>query len=344
MANALITRRSGGGLTGSTLTVTAADEGIITMIQQGTAKQRQKEVTALGNYTAVFNGLSAGVWEVTHSAYPELLKEVTIGESIVISTFVAWIEVTYPSGSICTCTLFDADTGKEFKADMIEQLDGYYKFEVHQEGAWRVYCSTNDGSKSIEEVVPVTDGKTSTVNLSYTLMLFEANKQHEDITGGWSYSGYAIPNGYYSSTYHSVDASDTLYAAAINNGYAQESNIIGTVNKVPLKNYNMLTCEVNLGQNGTSNSNYQYGECYIAISKTKSFNPSSESTVALQEITSSGRQSFDLSLANCNSSEGYYIVIAALNNQDENLLGGGEQKISNASYITLSVYSMKATV
>lgn len=343
MASSLITRRSGGGLAGATLTVTAADKGIITITKQGTDKQRQKEISASDNYTAVFKGLSAGVWEVTHSAYNlDSLEKVTIGESIVISTFVAWIEVTYPEDSTCTCALYDENSGHEFKPDIIEQSDGYYKFEVHQEGVWRVSCSTKDESKSIEEAVPVTDGKTVSVNLAYTRMLFEENNQCKDFTGGWTYSGYKIPSGYLDSVKHSVKVDEKISVGVINNGYSRESNIAGTVNKVKLNNYKKLICDLEVGR--VKKSTWGYSEFYVAISTTKSFDPKAESTIAMQSITSEPRQTVEISLDDCSSSAGYYIVLAALNNDKEKLWYHEDGTLGNPTLAYLYVYSIKAVV
>lgn len=345
MANALITRRSG-GLSGTTLTVTASKEGKIIIKQQGTTKKREKEATTANNYTVVFKGLNAGIWEVSHSAGTIPSKQVEIGESIVISTFVAWIEVTYPMGSECTCTLFDADSGDEIEADIIEKSDGYYKFEVHQEGTWKVECESKADNKWVYEDVSVTDGQTKIVNLSYTFMLFEENNQCKDITGGWTYSGYKIPSGYLGCTYRSAVADENISVAAINNGLARTSNIIGTVNKVQLHNYKELICDVDVSTAGLGASTaFNYGEYYIAISTTKSFAPNATSTIALESISSKARQTVTLSLDDCTSPEGYYIVVAALNNgkvalQQEH----SNAPITNAAVAYLDVYSMKVTV
>lgn len=344
MSNSLITRRSDGGLSGPALTVTALREGKITIKLKDTTKKREKYVTADDSYTAIFKGLDAGVWEVSHSTNSAAIKEVTVGESVVISAFVAWIEVTYPVGSECTCTLYDVDSGDEFEADVIETADGYYKFEVHQQGTWEVYCSTGSGSnkKEIWDNVTVADGKTYTVGLSYTMMLFEENNQCKKTTGGWSSSGYKIPSGYLDCTYSSAVAEEAIAVGMINNGLARTSNIIGTVNKVVLKNYKTLTFDAKVGF--VRAQTFGFSKFYIALSTTKTFNPNASTTIMLESITSTSRKTITWDIEDCDEADGYYIIVAALNTGSEGLWYQDNGAIGNPTVAYLNVYSMKIAV
>lgn len=102
------------------------------------------------------------------------------------------IEVTYPSGSICTCG------GKAAK-----DTSGHALFPV-KAGTYTVECHTSDNSKSKSTSITVAEsdkGKCKSVTLSYELVLFDKDSgiDRTDITGGWSkyrdgYIGYYDKN------------------------------------------------------------------------------------------------------------------------------------------------------
>ena len=94
----------------------------------------------------------------------------------------AVIAVTYPEGSICTCS----DGTKTMKA---KDTSGYALFNV-KAGAYTVECHTSDNSKSKSTSVTVADsdaGKAFAVTLIYALVLFD-NGTYAPETGGWSKS------------------------------------------------------------------------------------------------------------------------------------------------------------
>ena len=85
----------------------------------------------------------------------------------------AIIAVTYPEGSICTCT----NGTKTLKA---KDTSGKALFNVSA-GEWTVSCT--DGSRTASKAVSITtDGQIESVTLRYEIDLINDN----DTTGGWS--------------------------------------------------------------------------------------------------------------------------------------------------------------
>lgn len=88
------------------------------------------------------------------------------------------IYVTYPAGSICTCK----NGTKTLKA---KDTSGYALFNV-KPGIYTVECHTSDNSQSKSISVSVTtEGQSSSVTLSYTLVLFDSGSYAAE-TGGWN--------------------------------------------------------------------------------------------------------------------------------------------------------------
>lgn len=131
----------------------------------------------------------------------------------------AVIVVTYPEGSVCTCT----NGTKTLKA---KDTSGYALFNV-KPGTYTVESHTSDNSKSKSTSVTVADsdaGKAFAVTLTYELVLFD-NGTYAAETGGWngisgnhlvaSVSGVPVgEDGYgYFSSRNSVDLSgyNTIY-------------------------------------------------------------------------------------------------------------------------------------
>lgn len=86
------------------------------------------------------------------------------------------IYVTYPAGSICTCSY----GGKTLTA---KDTSGYALFNV-KPGTYTVECHTSDNSQSASKSVSVTaEGQSEIVTLSYSLHLF---KLGEGLASGYS--------------------------------------------------------------------------------------------------------------------------------------------------------------
>lgn len=88
----------------------------------------------------------------------------------------AVIAVTYPEGSICTCS----NGTKTLKA---RDTSGKALFNV-QKGTWTVSCTDGTNTKTVSVEI-TTAGQSVSVTLSYQLLLYEAGNEYADITGGW---------------------------------------------------------------------------------------------------------------------------------------------------------------
>lgn len=140
-----------------------------------------------------FNVPSAGTWTITITDGTKTqTKTVSITkrwqyEAISIAYFSAAIKVTYPAKSTCTCkngstTLTDTNTGTSAKTAT---------FTVPNAGTWTITATATDGTgNSKQTTVSIaaspTTGQSVSVELSYTLMLYNNGEEYADVTGGWT--------------------------------------------------------------------------------------------------------------------------------------------------------------
>lgn len=92
----------------------------------------------------------------------------------------AFIVVTYPAGSTCTC----AKGGKTLTA---KDTSGTWAFQVPEAGTWTV--TSTDGTNTASTTVVIdTEGQSESVELLYRLYLYNRGDQCTSVTGGWSNS------------------------------------------------------------------------------------------------------------------------------------------------------------
>ena len=90
----------------------------------------------------------------------------------------AVIHVTYPAGSVCTCT-------KGTKTYKAKNTSGLVLFAVPEAGDWTI--TSSDGIRTATKTVSITsEGQIETVVLTYGLYLYDAGDECTSITGGWS--------------------------------------------------------------------------------------------------------------------------------------------------------------
>ena len=174
MAEAFIVRRGGGGGSGGTLAVTSSGAGTVTVSNSALGKSYSKSVTAGGSVT--FKGLKTGEWTVTLSNGAQTVtRSVAINAdySVSVAYFSATISVTYPANSNCVVTnsggqtvASDTNTGSSTKT---------WTATVGATGTYTVTATATDGSgKTKSTTVSITaDGQSSSVTLSYELVLFD---------------------------------------------------------------------------------------------------------------------------------------------------------------------------
>ena len=127
----------------------------------------------------------------------------------------AIISVTYPAGSVCTCT-------DGMKTLTLKDTSGLGIFLIPYAATWTVSCT--DGTDTASKAVSITtDGQSKSITLTYSLVLFD-NGSYADETGGWT---DIENNTLYKSVYGGSSFQDTL-------GY------LSTVNSINLSDYSTL--------------------------------------------------------------------------------------------------------
>ena len=157
----------------------------------------------------------------------------------------AAIGVTYPSGSVCTCTngtltLTAKGTG------------GKAIFVIPSAGTWTVKAVS--GSKSTSKAVSITtEGQVETLTLTFETILFDGG-DNTGVTGGWAYT--ITDDGYGSPDVRGDDLTvgTTLYwlpGRSWNAGGTDQKNRSGyahTKNKIDVTNYNTITAVSNYAE------------------------------------------------------------------------------------------------
>lgn len=148
----------------------------------------------------------------------------------------AVIAVTYPEGSICTCS----DGTKTMKA---KDTSGKALFNVAV-GEWTV--TATDGSSTASKAVSITyEGQVESVSLSYTQYLYNKGDECKDITGGW---GGTNPSTYFGT------GTVTKNADNINVSISSMQSIFAhTINKISLTGINTIYANILGASNPDSN-------------------------------------------------------------------------------------------
>lgn len=157
----------------------------------------------------------------------------------------AAIGVTYPSGSVCTCTNGTLTlTAKDTSGKAI--------FVIPSAGTWTVTATDGTNTKS-ESVEITTEGQIVSVTLSYGLFLFDGGDK-TGVTGGWTYT---ITNSGYAGSFAREDnltVDTTLYwlpGRTWNTEGTDQKNRNGyahTKNKIDVTNYNTITAVSNYAE------------------------------------------------------------------------------------------------
>lgn len=147
-----------------------------------------------------------------------------------IGKLYAIISVTYPEGSVCTCT----NGTKTLKA---KDTSGKALFNVPIAGTWTITAKTTDGSKEKSVDVAITAaGQVKSVTLSYTLWLYKDGDENESITGGWGTSGYSHPSRTIAGATKQTDCMKFI-------GDGTLSFMLGTLSAIDLSEYSTLSID-----------------------------------------------------------------------------------------------------
>lgn len=189
----------------------------------------------------------------------------------------AVIAVTYPEGSVCTCT----NGTKTLKA---KDTSGKALFNVTV-GEWTV--TATDGSSTASQAVSITtDGQSKSVTLTYELVLFDSGTYAEE-TGGFSRTS---DNCLYS--YSRRKESST-----------EEYGKWSTNNAIDLTGYSTLHFTVKTGTYGVGDSDAYNAACVkVGISTAKE----STSFVASKNVSDGSFTTYTLDISS--NQDSYYIV------------------------------------
>ena len=189
------------------------------------------------------------------------------------------IAVTYPEGSVCTCT----NGTKTLKA---RDTSGKALFNVTV-GEWTVKAEDTAAGKSKSVNVSITEeGHCESVTLRYELMLYDRGDEFKDITGGW---GSRWPDG--SGV---VFNSNNMALNGLSGNYY---GIASPNNAIDVTNYSKLVVTV-LNAVGT---------CMFGLSRNQFSNVNAIPDAANKDFSSAGTHELDIkSLAGS-----YYIGLVA---------------------------------
>lgn len=200
----------------------------------------------------------------------------------------AVISVTYPAGSVCTCT-------KGTKSYKAKNTSGLALFAVPEVGDWTVSCT--DGTQTASTTVTVTaEGEAVNVELTYGLRLFDNGDECTDTTGGWTNTGYTY-DALLKTPPEISDGRIQLY------GKAGGNTGIGTTQSIDLAGYSKLVIDRDVI---STLSNYSAGQIWLLPSKNV---VSSQAKAKLEFGKSTGRTAQEIDVTNINTP--VYVFAAA---------------------------------
>lgn len=94
----------------------------------------------------------------------------------------AVIDVSYPEGAACTCS-------NGVRTMQAKDTSGHWMFQIPRAGEWTVTAENESSSKS--ETVNVTESKAYSVDIKFTLILYDSGSEHPETTGTWQVTSSA---------------------------------------------------------------------------------------------------------------------------------------------------------
>lgn len=163
------------------------------------------------------------------------------------------IAVTYPEGSVCTCS----NGTKTLKA---RDTSGKALFNVST-GTWTV--TATGGTKTKNATVDITtEGQSESVTLKYELVLYDAGDQCTAVTGGWSSS-----HAGYDSAASGGSTSFNTSSMTLDVGYHKDA-CLSTANTINTSGYS--TINFTISQFSDPNS---FGDSYVGLTTNRSALP-----------------------------------------------------------------------
>lgn len=202
----------------------------------------------------------------------------------------AVIAVSYPAGSVCTCS----NGTKTLKA---RNTSGKALFNVST-GTWTV--TATDGSRTTSKTVSITaEGQSESVTLSYLIYYYNSGDQCIAVTGGWNFSG---------------DGALTKLADHMQYKSSYMEAYLSTANKVDLTQISSITFDVEWVGSLPPSSRY-----FLGITKNK-FSGSASAAI---HLNTTSRNQYSLDVKNIS---GEYYIAGSISMEDG---GNGYMKIYN---------------
>ena len=190
------------------------------------------------------------------------------------------IGVTYPAGSVCTCT-------KGTKSYKAKNTSGLVLFAVPETGDWTVSCT--DGTQTASTTATVSaEGEAVNVKLAYDLRLFDNGDECTGVTGGWTNAGYTY-SSMLSAPPEISDGRIQLY------GKSGGNTGIGTAQSIDLTGYSKLVIDRDvLSTVGTNDA----GQIWLLPGQNV---VSSQAKATLQFGSATGRAEQEIDVTNINT-------------------------------------------
>lgn len=275
---------TGGGGSGATLTIMGVAGATVTASKNGKTYTR----TINNSGTAVFKGLSTGIWTVTMSGGGQSTTrtvEITADYSLTIAYFSATITITYPANSTCVVTdssgatiASNTNTGTAAKT---------WTATVGATGTYTITATATDGSgKTKSTTVSITtDGQSASVTLTYELVLFNNGVV----------SGYAWDSSNVESSYGYAEVSKGLIHVG---GYTYDNGLvlvsgwgeIGISSAIDLSDYSTLKVRLNKIDSADGRAKIQVGTTALGdniATKTVTLTAGAATSLDISSITGS---------------------------------------------------------
>ena len=89
----------------------------------------------------------------------------------------AVIDISYPEGAACTCS-------NGVRTMQAKDTSGHWMFQIPRAGEWTVTAENESSSKS--KTVNITESRAYTVDIKFTLVLYDSGSEYPESTGEWS--------------------------------------------------------------------------------------------------------------------------------------------------------------
>lgn len=214
------------GKTGATLTVTTPAEGVTVTVTKGELSYTK---TTGADRTAVFSGLETGTWTITMSDGSQTATrtvDIDAEYAAELTFFAATINVTYPTGLVCTAT----DGVTTLTAP---DTSGTWACVVPNAGTWTV--STDVSSAD----VTVTD-KGQITSVTLPCYLYNNGDECTAVSGGWTSKASKTQNGNGTPVAPTITRNSSNIVATIATSDSN-SGVFITAKKIDVTNYNTLS-------------------------------------------------------------------------------------------------------